>query len=547
MPAAPPADVPRARRPSTARVRPLPTPPTTSTSPSASHGRDDSTRVVVLPLRTTAQEREDVLRPTPGRKSSLRRLRRGRSEGAGDDGGEGAVLLAGRGSEDEGGASAGRRDGLGLLRQLPAAASSTSLVSRADTFQSCTSTATDDTSDHSSFAPVFAAPFSNLVAIPDTSANSRAIDLDTAERVVPPPPRPLRSVSTTIVHTGPPAKVLKRKASVTTRGRYGGDPPDASFAAARLPRTPRRPATATCEGSFPHAIVAPAPLDEPYPSYTAAAYLPAATFTSPAPAPVFATAPLDSASSASSSTEALPRASSTARHTRERSTGRARSKSTSKGKGKARPESLSASGASTSETDSGTSGGAGKTGTLRSGLLRLKKSTASLRNAFRPAKLDIPPLPSSHPSFSSTSTSSSSASAPPPVPALPLSPIRAAATQPSLVSSVAGAAVDHELEREPLSPTTPRASSTRRHAQPPPMPGDGGAHGLRRTHSKPRQHRPSTARPPAAAEGQAQALRRAASTSALRIGLGQDKPGRPDPPRRELVQRVEEWARESER
>lgn len=520
----------------------------------------------------------------------------------------------------------GHRPGLVRLRQLPAAASSTSLLSRTDTRLS---TATDDTSDvscapsaphqhdvavraipirppldrrrsstgdvsgvpspaghgrlglssslparprkPSSFASATAAPFSNLVALPpDRAPDERAGDDGLVSTAQPEgAPRPLRSVSTTIVHGHQP-KVLKRKASVTTRGRYGGDVVVPSGIASR---TPRRPTTASSAGesTFPPSFTRPLPLDAAYPAYSAAAYLPLS------PAPVFATAPLDLAASASSSTEALPRAPSGSRpsHTRGRSQGRPRSKS----KPKPRTESVSAaSAASASETDSAGAASVGaastsKTGTIRSGLLKLRKSTASLRNAFRPSRLDLgppPPLPSASTTSSASSSSASFA------PALPLSPVRAAATQPSLVSSVAGAAVDHAAlafatgrEQEPLSPTTPRASrrsgerlgdvvaAAAENVPPvPPLPGCGQDVAGRSTRTRSRPRRPATATvvpqappsvPAASAstprEGGMTSLRRAMSTSVLRGG-GE---WRADPPRGELVRRVEEWARESGR
>ncbi|GAA5841796.1 hypothetical protein JCM9279_003109 [Rhodotorula babjevae] len=459
---------------------------------------------VIIPLRPERERSEGTLGPSSlGRKGSLRQGRRGRSEGGAHDELGPVTSLP---SEDESGAA--DRIGLARLRQVSAAASSTShlSLSRTDTRLS---TATAETSDaasvvaaaepfrprpipirprldrrrsstgavtatpnaddgrlllvstslparprkQSSFASATAAPFSNLVAVlpDDVAASSVKRELRAG-----PPPRPLRSVSTTIVQAVPP-KVLKRKASVTTRGRYGGERVEPLVVASR---TTRRPSTANAavESNFPSPFLPPTSSSS-YPSHSASTWLP------PTPAPVFATAPLDLVSTASSSTEALPRTSSCQRHSRGRSQGRARSKS----KPKPRAESTSTSAASASETDSaagsatatgGSSASTSKTGTIRSGLLKLRKSTASLRNAFRPSRLDIPPLPPPRPTAQTSSTSSAAA---PLGLALPLSPIRTAASQPSLVSSVAGAAVDHAalaLEHEPesLSPTTPRAS-----------------------------------------------------------------------------------------
>ncbi|GAA5932901.1 hypothetical protein JCM3775_005257 [Rhodotorula graminis] len=458
---------------------------------------------VIVPLRPGRERSEGTLGPSSvGRKTSLRQGRRSFSEGEALDE---ASPVTGMPSEHEGGAD---RIGLARSRQISTAASSTSRLSLSRT-DTRLSTATAETSDaaslaapaepsparaipirprldrrrsstgavtatpsaeqsrlllvstslparprkQSSFASATAAPFSNLVALSDEDADT-AVDREL--RRAPPPPRPLRSVSTTVVHAAPP-KVLKRKASVTTRGRYGGEPVEPVVVASRASRRPST-ADAAVESSFPSPFVRPPPpAPSPYPSYSPPAWLP------PSPAPVFATAPLDLASTASSSTEALPRTpSSCQRHSRGRSQGRARSKS----KPKPRTESTSTLAASASETDSGAgsatatagssaSASGSKTGTIRSGLLKLRKSTASLRNAFRPSRLDIPPLPAA-PTSSSTSPAPLGS-------ALPLSPIRTAATQPSLVSSVAGAAVDHaalalEPEPEPLSPTTPRAS-----------------------------------------------------------------------------------------
>ncbi|GAA5902089.1 hypothetical protein JCM8208_002474 [Rhodotorula glutinis] len=570
-----------------------------------------SRSTVIVRLRPGRERSEGTLGPSPsfGRKGSLWQGKRGRSEGGAHDESRPVTSVP---SEDEGGAA--DRIDLARSRQISTAASSTShlSLSRTDTRLS---TATAETSDSaslaaptepaparpipirprldrrrsstgavtatpspehgrllfvstslparprkpSSFASATAAPFSNLVALPDDDV---ATAVEREVRRAPPPPRPLRSVSTTVVRAAPP-KVLKRKASVTTRGRYGGEPVDPVVVTSR---TSRRPSTADAavESSFPSPFVPHAPPPSSmYPAYSPSAWLP------PSPAPVFATAPLDRALTASSSTEALPRTpSSCQRHSRGRSQGRARSKS----KPKHRTESVSTSAASASETDSGagsatatagSSASASKTGTIRSGLLKLRKSTASLRNAFRPSRLEIPPLP--------TAPTSSPSSTAPVGPALPLSPIRTATTQPSLVSSVAGAVVDHaaiEHEPEQLSPTTPRAS--RRLGAPstrppraseniPPVPAlpIAAQQEVRRARERSGQRRPATATvvPRAAVaaplEEAAQdsrsatrgKLRRAMSTSVLRSGTG----GAGSAPRGELVRRVEEWARESGR
>ncbi|EGU11286.1 Proteophosphoglycan 5 [Rhodotorula toruloides ATCC 204091] len=65
-------------------------------------------------------------------------------------------------------------------------------------------------------AAVSAAPFSNLVPVSDSASNSRTIDSYTTARLPP------RRVTTLTVGEGQPARVLRRKASVTVRGRYGG-------------------------------------------------------------------------------------------------------------------------------------------------------------------------------------------------------------------------------------------------------------------------------------------------------------------------------------
>ncbi|CDR39438.1 RHTO0S04e05116g1_1 [Rhodotorula toruloides] len=85
-------------------------------------------------------------------------------------------------------------------------------------------------------AAVSAAPFSNLVPVSDSASNSRTIDSYTAKRL------PQRKVTTLTVGEGEPARVLRRKASVTISG--------AAEQTKRLDRSPsaldiRRPTSRT--------------------------------------------------------------------------------------------------------------------------------------------------------------------------------------------------------------------------------------------------------------------------------------------------------------
>ncbi|GAA5998460.1 uncharacterized protein JCM10292_002711 [Rhodotorula paludigena] len=214
-------------------------------------------------------------------------------------------------------------------------------------------------------------------------------------------------------------------------------------------------------------------------------------------------------------------------------------RSPSQGDTKPKPRSSSSSTTSGSESLDKASGASSSSGsTLRSGLLKLKKSTKSLRNAFRASSSstssatsarDEPPLPPE---------AARIARAPypthPPVPPLPLSPTSktsAAAAEATLVISVAYGTVDHSAppERPPLSPTTPRAkapavlpaSQAGGPSQAPHKPAT-----LRRARSRPAQRtRPSTServpgsRPetPPLSE-RSKGLRRAVSTSELRRG-----------------------------
>lgn len=373
------------------------------------------------------------------------------------------------------------------------------------------------------------APFSDL--LPVETARSQS-DAPTERRGGRPPP-PFRSTTTTttIVRDAPPA-CLKRKASLTARGRFGGGDVAPATASSSTGRLPRRPATATTAGGTRPPLVpsasAPASVsaagDLPA-SVLSHAFLPTASLVAP---PTFS----DTASSASSSTEHLPRAH--VQHSRERSMAR----SPSQGDTKPKPRSSSSSTTSGSESLDKASGASSSSGsTLRSGLLKLKKSTKSLRNAFRASASassttsarNEPPLPPE---------AARIACAPypthPPVPPLPLSPTSktaAAAAEATLVISVAHGTVDHSAppRRPPLSPTTPRTRAPA--ALPALLPGgaDRAPHKpatLRRARSRPAPRtRPSTSeRVPGSRPGtpplseRSKGLRRAMSTSELRRG-----------------------------
>ncbi|BGO92749.1 hypothetical protein NBRC10512v2_005035 [Rhodotorula toruloides] len=226
-------------------------------------------------------------------------------------------------------------------------------------------------------AAVSAAPFSNLVPVSDSASNSRTIDSYTAKRL------PQRKVTTLTVGEGEPARVLRRKASVTISG--------AAEQTKRLDRSPsaldiRRPTSRTSTLSC-----------------LSLTHIPRRDFF-----------PHDTPSRASITDDSL-------------------------GNGVAEQRSDSSS---PSDSDSSKSA-------FRSGMLKLKKSTASLRAALRSSshKHDkAPPLPLQIPSSSSTSSFGEENLVTPPLPtAKPLQP-----------------ATDFPDSRQPpTSPTTPRRSRTR--------------------------------------------------------------------------------------
>lgn len=266
-------------------------------------------------------------------------------------------------------------------------------------------------------AAVSAAPFSNLVPVSDSASNSRTIDSYTAKRL------PQRKVTTLTVGEGEPARVLRRKASVTVRGRYGGagGGHDRSVALpSRRSVSTDRPRPSTSAGR--RAELPPSPA---YPSRTSRA----GTFFHTTP-PLAPPLPTIASAMASLSSEAVTSATFATTPSRAQLS---------------RPSSnRSALTDSSSPSDSDSSKSA-----FRSGMLKLKKSTASLRAALRSSshKHDkAPPLPLQIPSSSSTSSFGEENLVTPPLPtAKPLQP-----------------ATDFPDSRQPpTSPTTPRRSRTR--------------------------------------------------------------------------------------
>ncbi|GAA5857178.1 hypothetical protein JCM8547_009356 [Rhodosporidiobolus lusitaniae] len=385
------------------------------------------------------------------------------------------------------------------------------------------------------FAP--AAPFSNLVVVEDT-----------------PPPRPRRSSSRprsrvaeqerftppalhkTVSITDPPAKKLKRKASLTVRGKYGGEEAPIPPFSPALSRPPLSASPAS-SCSVPPAPVPPRRSISARPSFAACR--------SPEPVNPLDVLPI--------SLPPLPPPSSSSQPRRSRS----------KTKGAADGPSV-----------------VGKSSTLRGSLLNLRrKSTASLRNAFRSSTRDDTPPPS-----------------PPPLPALPPLARPALKARPavardtsveqlisalekadgakatdlrrraSLKTQVAGGGGGRSRETSQqgleekegkgegeagfsFSPTAstdpnftpapfsdlPRAPST------PPSP----ARLHRRAHSRPR---PSTATTPSSPRGERAELSDGKAATSLRrvASTGTVKPRRPPPPLPALVARLEAKCEKSE-
>ncbi|GAA5978508.1 hypothetical protein JCM11641_007967 [Rhodosporidiobolus odoratus] len=200
-----------------------------------------------------------------------------------------------------------------------------------------------------------AAPFSNLVAVEPSSrrplrARENSRNIQGEERAVP------LASHMVIQVEGPPPQKLKRKASLVVRGKYGGD---ASSSSEALPARPRVTAKNSSTQSAPVAVPRRSS-SGPRPSLSAsrpAASLDALPISLP-PLP-----PLPSHPSGS----------------------RAHSRGRSKTKGAADEASSRSS-------------------TLRGSLLKLRKSTASLRSAFRsrsdtppPSPPPLPPPPVLHP------------------------------------------------------------------------------------------------------------------------------------------------------
>ncbi|KAK4335615.1 Proteophosphoglycan 5 [Rhodotorula toruloides] len=266
-------------------------------------------------------------------------------------------------------------------------------------------------------AAVSAAPFSNLVPVSDSASNSRTIDSYTTARLPP------RRVTTLTVGEGQPARVLRRKASVTVRGRYGGagGGTDASMA------LPSRRSVSR---------------DRPRPSLSAdrRAELP--------PSPAYPSRPSRAGTSLNTTTPLappLPTLASVMASMSSESASSAAKTSTSSRPHLSRPgSSRSALTDSSSPSDSDSNKSA-----FRSGMLKLKKSTASLRAALRSSSHKhekAPPLPLQIPSSSSTSSFGEENLVTPPLPT-------AKPPQPPADSL--------DSRQPPTSPTTPRRSRTR--------------------------------------------------------------------------------------
>ncbi|GAA5899916.1 hypothetical protein JCM6882_007001 [Rhodosporidiobolus microsporus] len=402
------------------------------------------------------------------------------------------------------------------------------------------------------------APFSNLVVVADVverksrsrrSASSRRPSLSFDEE----PPLPPALHTTISITEGPPAKKLQRKTSLTARGKYGGggsgQPP---LSLGGLP-SPRPPLSATTKAdSAPAALPRPS-ISAARPSFSASQPF-SSSASSSAAAPPLDILPVH--------LPPLPPPSASCRRSR------SKTKTSADADASPRREGTSSSISKSSSSSSASS-------TFRGSLVKLKKSTASLRSAFRSSRHDAPPLSPVPPV--------------PPTPALPVLTPRSAVAQMGsaeafivalervekadevVVGSLQrrasararGASVDGRGEApvagfsfaatvssavppSPLYPSSPSSPSSHSHSHP-----------HRRSRSRPRPRTASTiphnhphpssspSSPPSADEPLNSSphsangrLRRVASTGAVGVG-NNGKPRRPPPPMPALVARLE--------